>query len=183
MLSVGKWKLSLTHRKFYFIWLGRIYSMLTVYQNWCVNASLQIMKDKSRNHFPFFLSFVFLRITPGAYGGSQVRSLIRAVAAGLCHSHSNTGSLTHWVKLGIEPESSWILVGFITTEPWQELHLLFLCFSFYSHTCGIWMFLGPGLNQSCHCSLHHSSRQHRIINPLIEARDGTSVLMDASQIR
>ena len=36
---------------------------------------------------------------------------------------------------------------------------------------------------SCVCDLHHSSRQHRIINPLIEARDGTSVLMDASQIR
>ena len=27
-----------------------------------------------------------------AYGGSQVRGQIGAVAAGLCHSHRNTGS-------------------------------------------------------------------------------------------
>ena len=31
--------------------------------------------------------------------------------------------------------------------------------------------------------LHHSSQQHQILNPLIEARDRTCVLMDASQIR
>ena len=30
--------------------------------------------------------------TPMAYGGSQARGLIGAVAAGLRHSHSNTGS-------------------------------------------------------------------------------------------
>ena len=39
----------------------------------------------------------------------------------LAMAHSNAGSLTHWVKPGIEPESSWILAGFISTEPWQEL--------------------------------------------------------------
>ena len=45
----------------------------------------------------FIYLFIFLfRATPEAYGGSQARGLIRAVAAGLCHSHSNTGSLTHW---------------------------------------------------------------------------------------
>ena len=32
------------------------------------------------------------------------------------------------------------------------------------------------------CDLHHSSQQHRILNPLSEARDQTCVLMDASQI-
>ena len=30
--------------------------------------------------------------------------------------------------------------------------------------------------------LHHSSQQHEILNPLIEARDGTLVLMDTSQV-
>ena len=61
-----------------------------------------------------------------------------AIAAVLHHSHSNvrselhlwlnttthgyTGSLTHWARPGIEPASSWILVGFITAEPWWELH-------------------------------------------------------------
>ena len=33
--------------------------------------------------------FVFLRATPVAYGGSKARDLIRAVAAGLHHSHSS----------------------------------------------------------------------------------------------
>ena len=32
------------------------------------------------------------RAAPAAYGDSQARGLIRAVAAGLWHSHSNTGS-------------------------------------------------------------------------------------------
>ena len=40
----------------------------------------------------FVLSFAFSRATPAAYGGSQARSLIGAVAAGLHHIHSNTGS-------------------------------------------------------------------------------------------
>ena len=36
--------------------------------------------------------FAFSRAAPSAYGGSQARSLIRAVATGLCQSHSNSGS-------------------------------------------------------------------------------------------
>ena len=32
------------------------------------------------------------------------------------------------------------------------------------------------------CDLHHSSRQHRICNPLSKARDRTDVLMDVNQI-
>ena len=31
------------------------------------------------------------------------------------------------------------------------------------------------------CDLHHSSLQHQILNPLIEARDRTRVLMDTSR--
>ena len=34
---------------------------------------------------------------------------------------SNAGSLTHGVRPGIEPASSWILVRFVSTEPWKEL--------------------------------------------------------------
>ena len=40
----------------------------------------------------FFCLFAFSRATPSAYGGSQARGLITAVAAGLCQSHSNAGS-------------------------------------------------------------------------------------------
>ena len=45
----------------------------------------------------FFVLFCFLlfRPAPSAYGSSQARSWIRATAAGLCHSHSNTGSEPH----------------------------------------------------------------------------------------
>ena len=76
----------------------------------------------------FFLPFS--RATPMSYGGSQARGWIGAAAAGLRHSHSNVGSeprlqhtyttahgkarfFTHWVRPGIEPETSWFLLGFI----------------------------------------------------------------------
>ena len=71
-----------------------------------------------------------------AYGDSQARRQIAAVTASLHHSHSNVGSkpslwpnttahrnagsLTHWVRLGIEPTSLWVLVGFISAEAQQE---------------------------------------------------------------
>ena len=40
----------------------------------------------------FFGLFAFSRVAPAAYGGSQARSRIGAVATGLRQSHSNTGS-------------------------------------------------------------------------------------------
>ena len=39
--------------------------------------------------------FWLLRAAPAAYGGCQTRGQIRAVAAGLHHSHSNAGSEPH----------------------------------------------------------------------------------------
>ena len=36
---------------------------------------------------------------------------------------------------------------------------------------------------SCICDLHHSAKQHRILNPLSQARDQAYVLMDTSQVR
>ena len=48
---------------------------------------------------PYAVSFALItniiclfRAAPVAYGGSQARALIRAGAAGLCHSHSHAGS-------------------------------------------------------------------------------------------
>ena len=74
------------------------------------------------------------------YVSSQARGQIEVIAAGLCHSHSNTGSkpcprpipqlsgnagsLIHLVRSGIEPASSWILVGFVTAKPWWEFQIL-----------------------------------------------------------
>ena len=73
--------------------------------------------------FFLFLFFLFLfclfRATHAAYGSSQARVLIRATAAGLRHSH--TRSLTHWARPGIEPQTSWFLVRFVSAAPRQEL--------------------------------------------------------------
>ena len=42
-----------------------------------------------------FFVFCLFRAAPVAYGGSQARGQIGAVAAGLHHSHSDTGSKPH----------------------------------------------------------------------------------------
>ena len=46
-------------------------------------------------NFLFFFFFCLLRAPLVAYGGSQARGQIRAVAASLHHSHSNTRSKPH----------------------------------------------------------------------------------------
>ena len=89
-------------------------------------------------YFLFFCLFVISRATFVAYGGSQARGRIEAVAASLCHSHSsvgselslthtpahgNTRSLTHWVRPEIEPATSWFLVRFISTVPQWRLQI------------------------------------------------------------
>ena len=68
-----------------------------------------------------YLFICFFRATLTVCGSSQTRGRIGATAAGLHRSHSNTGSLTHWARPGIEPTSSWILLSLLTTEPWREL--------------------------------------------------------------
>ena len=83
-------------------------------------------------HYMTVSSFFFFlfRVAPAAYG--VPRSQIGAAAAGLRQSqqhkiqamsatyttaHGNVRFLTHWVRPGIKPASSWILVRFITAEP------------------------------------------------------------------
>ena len=103
--------------------------------------SFLLVNSYSFFYFYFIIIIIFCPFavswaTPAAYGGSQARGRIRPVAAGLHHSHSNTGSelhlwptpqltatrsLTHWARPGIKPASSCILVGFITAKPWWEL--------------------------------------------------------------
>ena len=51
-----------------------------------VNPAVSRFSEKRKTCFFFFLVFFF------AYGGSQARGLIGAVAASLRQSHSNTGS-------------------------------------------------------------------------------------------
>ena len=82
--------------------------------------------------FLLFFFFLLLGAAPAAYGSSQARGRIieselqlpayaPAAAAGdpshvfdLHHSSFNTGSLTPCARPGIEPASSWILVGILT---------------------------------------------------------------------
>ena len=46
----------------------------------------------THSFFFFFLFFFFFRATLAAYGGSQARGPIGAIAAGLHHSHSHIRS-------------------------------------------------------------------------------------------
>ena len=101
--------------------------------------------------FFFVCLFFFSGAVLAAYGSFQAESWISAIAVGHSHSNSgsepclpptpqltaNAGSLIHWVRPGIEPTSLWILVGWVSTEPRQELpgicvskRLCGLCFPF-----------------------------------------------------
>ena len=78
------------------------------------------------NMAPFFS----LKASPVVYRGSQARGRIGATAASLHHSHSNTGSPACWVRPGLEPTSSMILVGFVSAVPQQEFLMVFFCLLF-----------------------------------------------------
>ena len=93
----------------------------------------------------FKLNFCFVcllfRAAPAAYGGSQARKSnwscslqlipqpeqcqIQTLVVTYTTAHGNARFLTHWARPGIEPASSWMLVRFVFTEPWWELHPVF----------------------------------------------------------
>ena len=80
---------------------------------------------------PSIFSFFCFRATPTAHVSSQARGWIRAAAAGLHHSYSNTRSLTHWARPGIELASWWILVEFVfrwATTGTTSIHYFFFFF-------------------------------------------------------
>ena len=75
-----------------------IYTHIYICKNARKKYTKKIILLPSDLDFFFFLFLVFLPFlgpSPTAYGGSQARGLIRAVAASLHHSHSNTGSKPH----------------------------------------------------------------------------------------
>ena len=53
---------------------------------------------------------------------------IQATSAIYTAACGNAGSLTHWARPGIEPASSRILIGFISTELQRELLKIFFIF-------------------------------------------------------
>ena len=58
-------------------------------------AIQQVPVDHPFLSFFVFFFFCLFRAEPAAYGGSQARGLIRAIAAALCQSHNNAGSEPH----------------------------------------------------------------------------------------
>ena len=91
---------------------------------------------------------LLFRTAPVVYGSTQASNWscscqpmpqpqqcrIRDVSVTYTRTHCNTRSLTHWAGPRIEPTSSWILVGFVTTEPqcrnsWLEFDLVAWWFS------------------------------------------------------
>ena len=78
---------------------------------------------------------LLFRTTSAAYGSFCARSQISATTAGLCHSptiskpclwpvpqlKATPDTLTHFVRPGIKPVSSCVLVRFVSPEPQWEL--------------------------------------------------------------
>ena len=105
--------------------VGQVYQWLILFTFAYVG---QLYLSFSEGQFFFIFFFFSFRATPVAYGNSQARGWFGAAAAGLCHSHSHTGSephlwptatyasafgsvgsLTHWVRPRIKPAFSWTL--------------------------------------------------------------------------
>ena len=167
--------------------------------------------------------FCLFRAAPAAYGVSQARGRIGAVATCLRHSHSNTRSQPR-LQLHHSSRQRQILNPLSEARDRTGDLMVPSQIHFYCATMGIpksgvfcfvFVFLGPhpqhtdvprlGVklklqlpatatatatatarvmpDPSCICNLHHSSRQHWILNPSNEARDQTCVLVDTSQVR
>ena len=77
-----------------------------------MSYSYTYMKCKSL--FIAELFFFLFTSTPEAYGSSQARDQIRAVAETYTTACGNTGSLTHWVRPGIDPHPYRDSVRFLT---------------------------------------------------------------------
>ena len=110
-----------------------------------------------------FLNFFSLfGATPMPHGGSQDRGPIGAAAARRHYSHSNAGSFTHWARPGVEPKSSWFLVGFASVTPrrgrlfwilianccWAALAFLWIWI------CVLCMSAGVGIRTPSPCLFH-----------------------------
>ena len=83
------------------------------------------------------VTFFLFRATPAAYGSFQAKGSnesyscrstpqpqqrqMRATSVSYTMAHGNTRFLTHRVRPGIEPASSWIPVRFVSATPQREL--------------------------------------------------------------
>ena len=109
---------------------------------------------------------------------------IQAASVTYTTVYSITNPLTHRLRPGVEPASSWILVRFFSfflgRHPWHmEVPSLGVEWKLQlpAYTTATAM---PDPSHTC--DLHHSSWQHRIPDPPSEARDRAHILMDISWI-
>ena len=86
-------------------------------------------------------SFLLFRAEPTTYGSSQARGRTGATAAPLHHSHNVGSELTLWPTLQLtecwildplieardRTASSWILIRFVSPEPWREVPQVNFC--------------------------------------------------------
>ena len=65
---------------------------------------------------------------------------MRAASATHTTAHGNAGSLTHWVRPGIEPATSWFLVRFVSSAPqWEPQHWYYKkSFKYWEGSCQPW---------------------------------------------
>ena len=92
-------------------------------------SCVKLLSLKCSSGFFFFFCLFLFRAAPTPLGGSHDTGLNRscnrwpmpqpqqhriwAVSVIYTTAHGNLGSLTHWVRPGIKPTSSWMLVRFI----------------------------------------------------------------------
>ena len=98
----------------------------------------------STHTFNLLYFFHLFRATPTACGSPrlgveselQLPTYATAIAmpdpSHICDlhtAHGNARYLTHWLRPGIKPAASWVLVRFVSTAPqWELLNLLFISF-------------------------------------------------------
>ena len=90
-------------------------------------------KEKPKQGFNWWLFFFFCLFGAAlvAHGNSQARGQTGVAAAGHSHSHArselclwrtcSSGQRMPLVRPGVKSTSSWLMVGFVTAEPQQEL--------------------------------------------------------------
>ena len=113
-ISLGQGNKSTSHQFLLEIWLP----LMSLRSKWelLLGTKESLHPDVPCNFFFFPCLF---RATPTAYGGSQTRGPIGAVATGLHHSHSNVGSKPH-----LQPtRQSRILNPLIKVRDWTHIFM------------------------------------------------------------
>ena len=90
---------------------------------WILPNAFSALRWSYGSPYNCFFFFLF-KASLAAYWSSQASGWIRAVAVTYARACSNARSLTYWVRQGIEPASSWILVRFLTHRATMRISLV-----------------------------------------------------------